>query len=568
MNETERRLTHMKTYRNYPVTELSNLKELYVNSRSTYSTRTFLREKRDGEWKEYSFKKFADDIEALGTYLLAHNFGGKKIILMGGNSYAWAISYMAIVCGVGVVIPVNKDSSTESLESIVERTDPAAVIASPDCLATVKALKTPLVTISFDDLPTCISDGNQRIIVGDRSYLDAAIDPDEMHILVFTAGSNGISKGVMLSHRNICFNLTQMNRMIYVDGEDQYLSVLPLHHVYECTCGLLSPLYRGAGVAFCESLRYLTRDLGEIKPTVMLCVPMLIETLYRKIWATIRRQELEKKVNGSIRLTNALPEGKLRNAAKRRAFSKIHEIFGGRLRLVLSGGAPADPEVLRGLRDFGIHAYQSYSLSECGPVAAINRDTFYKDASAGLAFPGALLDIYDMQDDGVGEIRYKADNVMLGYYDMPEKSARAIRDGWFYTGDLGTIDENGFLYIVGGKKNVISKLGGKNVFPEELESLLCKLPVIQEAAVTGSLDPKTQENHVVAILCPDLSKMQELYGKEYTSAQLDLELKKAIATVNGAVQPYKHIDSYIVSQTDLPKQSSHKIDRLKIKEMV
>ncbi len=558
----------MKTVHNYSVKEVSTLKQLYCESRDTYGTKTFLKEKVEGAWIEYGFKKFADDIEALGTALLARGLADQRILLLGDNCYAWAISYMAVVCGVGVVIPVNKDSSVESLQSIVDRTDAKAVIASPACLETVHALRTPLQAISFAEIPTLITEGNDRIIAGDRAFLDAPIDPDEMRILVFTAGSNGISKGVMLSHRNICFNLSEMCQMVHLDENDQYLSVLPLHHVYECTCGLLVPLYRGAGVAFCEGLRHLMRDLREIQPTVMLCVPMLIETIYRKIWSTIRRQELEKKVKNSIRLTNALPEGKLRNAAKRRIFAKIHETFGGKLRLLLTGGAPADPDVLKGLRDFGICAYQNYSLSECGPLAAMNRDTYYRDASAGMALPDSLLDIYDMQDDGIGEIRYKAPNVMLGYFDMPEKSARAIRDGWFYTGDLGTLDADGFLYIVGGKKNVITTLGGKNVFPEELEALLQKTPYVKEAAVVGKVDPETQEAHITAILYPDVPALETSFGKTFSNARLEIEMKKALATVNAAVQPYKHIHTYILSKEELPKHSSRKLDRLKVKEMV
>ncbi len=550
----------MKAYRNYSVTEIETLRELYRNSAETFGSNVFLRERVDGEYREFSFKKLADDIEALGTELCAQGLIGKKIIVMGNNCYAWALSYLAVACGVGVVIPVNRDISAEGLASIVERTQAAAIIASDSC-AVAQGLSETVRRISFGELPDLIESGNQRIIDSDRTYLDMPLDPNEMRVLVFTAGSNGISKGVMLSHRNLCFNLSEMCRMVYIDHTDHFLSVLPLHHVYECTCGLLCPLYRGSSVTFCESLRYLTRDLREAQPTVLLCVPMLAETVYRKIWSTIRKQGLERRVKAGIRLTNAMPEGKMRDGAKRKLFAKIHESFGGKLRLMISGGAAADPDVLKGLRDFGIRAYQSYSLSECAPLAAINRDTYYRDASAGMATPNALLDIYDVQEDGVGEIRIKAPNVMLGYYDMPEKTQRAIRDGWFYTGDLGHLDDDGFLYIVGRKKNVISAPGGKSVFPEELEALLTKNDYVKEAVVIGIPNRETKKYDVIAIIHPDYAQMVQQYGKNFAKSQLDLEMKKALSEVNTAVLPYKRIQSYIVQKEEFPKNSSRKIDR-------
>ena len=550
----------MKAYRNYPVTELQTLRELYQKSSDTFGTRTFLREKIGGEYQEYSFKRLADDIEALGTELCSMGLGGKKIIVMGENSYAWALSYLCVACGVGVVIPVNRDISAKGLASTIERTQAAAILASDACSVAAE-FADRLKLIPFSALSALIENGNQRIIDGDRSYLDAELDPDELRVLVFTSGSNGIAKGVMLSHRNLTFNLSEMCRMIYIGSEDHFLSVLPLHHVFECTCGLLCPLYRGATVTFCEGLRYLTRDLREVKPTVLLCVPMLAETVYRKIWSTIRKQGLEKRVKAGIRLTRAIPEGSWRDNAKHKLFARIHDSFGGRLRLMLSGGAAADPDVLAGLRDFGIRAYQTYSLSECAPLAALNRDNCYRDASAGMATPHALLDIYDVQEDGVGEIRVKSDGVMLGYYDMPEKSKRAIRDNRFYTRALGYLDDDGFLYIVGGKKNVISAPGGRSVFPEELEKLLNKNEFIKESVVIGIPNAETKLYDVIALIHPDYAQMVQQYGKNFAKSQLDLEIKKAISEVNAAVLPYKRIKSYLVSREEFPKNSSRKIDR-------
>ena len=551
----------MKAYRNYPVTEAESLRELYRNSAETFGARVFLRERVNGEYREYSFKKLADDIEALGTELCAIGLTGKKILVMGNNSYAWALSYLSVACGVGVVIPVKSDISPAGLASIAERTQAAAIIASESSLENANVLADTVRKISFSELSEMVENGNQRIIDGDRTYLDMPLDPNEMRVLVFTSGSSGISKGVMLSHRNLCFNLAEMCRMIYVDQNDHFLSVLPLHHVYECTCGLLCPLYRGSTVTFSENLRYLTRDLRDVQPTVLLCVPMLAEIIYRKIWSTIRKQGLERRVKAGIRISNAMPEGKMRDGAKRKLFARIHESFGGKLRLMISGGAAADPDVLSGLRDFGIRAYQSYSLSECAPLAAINRDTYYRDASAGMATPHSLLDVYDVQEDGVGEIRIKSPGVMLGYYDMPEKTQRAIRDGWFYTGDLGHLDDDGFLYIVGRKKNAISAPGGKSVFPEELEALLTKNNYVKEAVVIGVPNRTSKKYDVIAIIHPDYTEIIGQYGKNFAKSQLDLEIKKALSEVNATVLPYKRIQSYVIQKEEFPKNSSRKIDR-------
>ena len=318
----------------------------------------------------------------------------------------------------------------------------------------------------------------------------------------------------MLSHRNICFNLSEMCQMVNIVPKDLFLSVLPLHHAYECTCGFLCPIYRGASVAFSEGLRYITKNMAEVHPTVILCVPLLLDTMYRKVWSNIRKKGLEKKVETMIKVSNAIPTAKARMATKKKLFSAVHTSFGGKLRLLISGGAAVDPEVLSGLRDLGIAAIQGYGLTECAPLAALNRDTYYMDSSAGLSTPNAILDIYDMQDDGTGEIRYKGDNIMLGYYQMPELTAEVIQNGWFYTGDLGYLDKNGFLHITGRKKNVIVTSNGKNIFPEELETYLCRTTFVGEAVVVGFINEKKKDYDIVAILYPDYERLKEAYGND------------------------------------------------------
>ncbi|MBQ5662079.1 MAG: AMP-binding protein, partial [Clostridia bacterium] len=506
----------MGSYRNYPTIVYENLKQMYHASAETYGEKTLFMQKEGGEYKSYSFRQYAEEVDALGTALCARGLKGKRVIVSGENGYDWVRSYMAVICGVGVVVPVDKEIPAEEIANIARESEAAAILYSEKLSAKVEALDEGVARIPFSSLPALIEQGKKLIEEGDRTYLDAEIDPNAMSSLLFTSGTTGVSKGVMLSHRNICFNLSEMCQMLYIDDKDVFLSVLPIHHAYECTCGFLCQVYRGSTVAFSEGLRHITRNMQEVHPTMILCVPLLLETMYNKVWANIRKQGMEGKVKAAIKMTNAIPSAKLRLATKKKVFAQIHKSFGGKLRIMISGGAAVDPKIMQGLRDLGIAAYQGYGLTECAPLAALNRDTFYNDGSAGMATPNALLDVYDVQGDGTGEIRYKGDNIMLGYYKQPEMTAEVIRDGWFYTGDLGYLDKDGFLFITGRKKNVIVTSNGKNIFPEELETYLGRTPYVAESVVVGYMNPKKKDYDIVAIIRPDLDRMVEDFGADYT----------------------------------------------------
>ncbi len=551
----------MASYQNYETELFDSLKQMLHASAERFGDKTLFMEKRGGEYQKWGFRRYCSDVDALGTALCAKGLAGKRVIVTGENCYHWVLAYMAVICGVGVVVPVDKEIPAEEMANIARVCEASAVIFSSKVEEKVAAIDASVERISFDELDALIPEGKRLIKQGDRSYLDAEIDPNVLASLIFTSGTTGVSKGVMLSHRNICFNLSEMCRMVYIDDKDIFLSVLPLHHTYECTCGFLCQVYRGCTVAFSEGLRHITRNMQEVHPTMMLCVPLLIETMYNKVWANIRKQKMEKKVRLAIKATNAIPNAKVRLAAKRKVFAEIHKSFGGNLRILISGGASVEPSVLKGLRDLGIFSVQGYGLTECAPIAALNRDTFYNDRSAGMATPNTLLDIYDMQDDGTGEIRYKGDNVMLGYYDQPELTAEVIRDGWFYTGDLGYMDDDGFLFITGRKKNVIVTANGKNIFPEELETYLGRTPFVKESVVVGYINAKKKDYDVVAIIHPDYERAEETFGKGYTADMLDLELKKAVSEVNGIVQSYKRIETFVIRREEFPKNTSRKIKR-------
>ncbi len=557
----------MAKYRNYEVPSYGTLKKMLGTSVEKFADRPVFHEKIDGAWRMRTYREYGEDVNALGTELLARGFGGKRVIVTGVNCYAWVVTYMAVICGVGVIVPVDKEIPAEELANIAQVSEASLVIYGPKSAEKVEAVDPAIERYSFAKLDELIRSGKRRMAEGDRSYLDAIIDPDVMSALIFTSGTTGVSKGVMLSHHNLCFDIYEARQMLFCGPKDVCLSVLPLHHVYECTVGFLAQLWSGSSVAFSEGVRYISRNMQEVHPTIVLCVPLLLETLYHKLWLNIRKNGLEGKVRAMIKATNAIPGERARMLAKKSVFRAIHKNFGGRLRIMASGGASIDPEILRGLRDLGLLAIQGYGLTECSPIAAVNRDTYYRDSSAGLAMPNVLLDIYDVQDDGTGEIRLRGDNVMLGYYNMPELTEEVKRDGWFYTGDLGYLDADGFLHITGRKKNVIVTANGKNVFPEELETYLCRNPFVAEAVVVGVMNEKKKDLDVVALIYPSRSHFEEIYGKTYTDEQVNAELTRAVDAVNATVQSYKRMVRFVVVAEEFPKNTSRKIKRMGLEKL-
>ena len=543
-------------YQNYPATEHKNLRELLFASAEIFSERIAFYEKRDGETVSYTYRRCCADAVALNASLAAKGLADRRIVIAGANGYAWATAFFAVTIGPGCAVSVDRATNATTLAHIVSDTEAAAVICSPDFLSKTDALDASVVRISFDDLPALIEEGNALLRTGNGSPI-VDIKPSAPAAIFFTTGSR---KGVVLSHRNLCFDTAELCRMIRFTADDLFLSVLPIHHAYETTCGFLVPLSSGAAIAFSEGLRSVTREMKEYHPTVINCVPYIAETMYRKVEASIRRHGMERSVLNMIRVTNAIRPEKAALAAKRRAFSFVHQNFGGKLRLILTSGAPADPAVLRGFRNYGILALQAYTLVECSPVAAVNRDRFFDDSSAGISMPDTLVDIYDMQEDGMGEIRCKGNHIMLGYYNDPEATAKVLRDGWFYTGDLGYLDADGFLHIVGRKQNMIVNASGKQIFPEEIESLLDSTKYIREALVRAVPNEDGDDIRLEAVLFPDADTIDAL-GDANPEQRTVVEMRRAISEVNEVLPSFKQISSYVISDTPLPKSPSGSLKR-------
>ena len=558
----------MAKYKLYNSEKVHDLREMIENSSIRYPNKTAFLQKVDGKYRPVSYIRFKNDIDSFGTALASRGFAGKRIIVLGENCYSWCLSYMTVVCGLGVVVPVDKEIPAEEVANIAKISEAALIIYSKKYEAKLEHLPESVERVSFDEIISYVIDGADLLAQGNKDYIERSIDRDALCSLIFTSGTTGVSKGVMLSQRNICATIEGLAKMVYIDTTDTALSVLPLHHVYECTCGFIYPLYRGATIAFSEGVRYIMRNVKEVSPTKMLCVPLLIETMYRKIWSNIRKKGIENKVKTVIAVTNKIQPYSARMAAKRKMFAEIHESFGGKLQLLVSGGAPIDPEIIKGMRDFGLNIIQGYGLTESAPLAAVNHDKFFSDRSAGLTLPGGEIKIIDKQDDGTGEICYRGDNVMLGYYGRPDLTAEVKRNGWLYTGDIGFVDDNGFLVITGRKKNVIVKNNGKNVFPEELEAYIARDPMVGDAVVLGIMNEKKKDYDIVAAIYPDADYAKEALGAGYKAEDVEAHIKAVVDNVNSIVQTYKRMDVVIVTDTEFPKNSSKKIKRFEVPAML
>lgn len=554
---------------------ISDLKDMLNSSAELYPSNTafWIKKEKGGKYEPVTYARTLADVNALGTSLIAKGMKGKRIAVIGENSYKWSVSYLAAVCGTGIVVPLDKELNQHELLQLVVNAEASCVIFDDKYEKMFKSMKDSGETVikllinmdrdhgngdveAFSDL---LKDGYRAVEDGDRSFIDAEIDREAMNILLFTSGTTGVSKGVMLCHRNIAEDLMSAPTVLQIRSDDVFFSVLPVHHTYECTAGFLLPLYKGAAVAYCEGLKYITKNLEEIKPTVFLGVPVLFESLYRKIWQNVRKQGKEALLKNVIR-ANRITK-KVGIDLGNVFLKQIREVFGGRMRIMICGGAAINPEVLDGIRDFGIMALQGYGLTECSPIGALNPDQAPKSASIGRALPNFDMKVVDENEEGIGELCLKGGNVMLGYYNMPEATAQAVQDGWFYTGDLGYIDSEGYAYITGRKKNVIITKNGKNVYPEELEYYLSRIPYVLESLVYDKESNDGLDTVIVAAIRIDEEEVIQKLGKDYTEEMAEKLLWEEVDKINAESPNFKKIKKIILRKTEFEKNTSKKIKR-------
>lgn len=540
------------------VRKITDIKDMLLQSAELFAEKTAFLVKHGGKYVPITYNKYKSDVDAFGTALTDLGLKGKKIAILGENRYEWAVAYMAVVCGVGIVVPLDKELPVQELYSLIEVAGLDAIVYSKK-MESIVADAPVAVKICMDtDMPGVIEKGNGLLEAGNREFLDAVIDPEAVQVLLFTSGTTGNSKAVMLNHRNIVENIMGMCKMIKVLDDDVLLSVLPLHHTYECTCGFLAPLFCGCAIAHCEGLRHIAKNLKEAKATIVLVVPLLLEGMYKKIWKQAEKSGESKKLKIGSKISDGLL--KLGVDTRKKLFSKIHESLGGNLRLVVCGAAAVDPAVSRGMRSFGIEVLQGYGLTECAPIAAVNRDVCYKDDAAGLPMPGVNIEIVDKDKNGIGEIVVDGPIVMMGYYNNIEATEQTLIGDKLHTGDLGYLDDENFLHITGRKKNVIVTKNGKNIFPEELETYLCRSKYISEAMVYG-VDKDDADTLVFAQVYPDFAEVEEKLGKEYDLDQLQKLIDAEVLDVNHKLQNYKRISKTIIREEEFKKTTTKKIKR-------
>lgn len=577
--------------RYHEVREISTLKEMLNSSVSLYSERpAFLVKKvKAGEYFPITFSQVGHDVDALGTKLMEMGLKDAKIAIIGENCYEWVVSYYAVVNGTGIVVPLDKELTREEIYYLLKTADCRAIFYTQsyeeyfkdfdidfkfrmkvygDRTDMAQALhESPEADAGnggFYQWEDLVASGEKMLAQGDRSFIDAEIDADEMKIILFTSGTTEAAKGVMLSHRNIASSVMDTCRIADIRPDDRTLSILPIHHTFESTMGMSLVLYRGASVAFYEGLKYITKNLAEAQATVLIGVPLIFESVYDKIWKQAEKTGKSTALKKAIKLNKTL---KLFGIdASRKLFKSIHEKFGGKLRLLVTGAAAIDPNVLRGFEDLGFRMLQGYGLTECAPLVSGTPDFcngYKKAGSVGPSVASGEIRIVDKDEDGIGEITSKGPNVMLGYYNMPEKTNEVLKDGWFYTGDLGFMDKEGWLYITGRKKNVIVTKTGKNIYPEEVEYYINRNKYIQESLVHASFDEDDDDVRVSAQVRPNYELIYEEFGESFGDEEVQSLIKRAISEINEKLPIYKRIRGIAVRKDEFIKTTTKKIQRHK-----
>ena len=541
---------NLQLYKTWPI---KDLRDLINSSAALYgdSPACLFKEIPGGSYQSRSYLQLNKDIDAFGTALLDLGLKGRHIGVIGENRYEWILADLAVINGVGTVVPLDRELPVSELANLAHRAHLSAIVYSSKVerrlLEAVRENEDVRFLISMDSLDSgggilsmkeLIRKGRQLLRNGSRFYLDAAIDPDAMSILLFTSGTTGLAKGVMISSRNIVSNVMGMAKYVKITRNDVSLSVLPVHHTFEFTCNQMSVLYQGGTIAICDSLKNLVKNMRECRATMLIAVPQIFELMYKRIWKKAKKTGL----------------------LNRRRYKEVHAALGGRARLFITGAAPIDPEIIENFNLMGITMIQGYGLTESSPVVTMNPDRLHCSSSVGQALPETEIRIDQPDDSGIGEIMTRSDSVMLGYYENPEATAEVLENGWLRTGDYGYLDEAGFLFITGRKKNVIVTQNGKNIFPEEVEYYLSKSDYVREVIVNGEEDQKTGNLIITAHIVPDFELLYKTEGRITEDAAREF-FRKIVDEANEQMPPYKRIKRILLRREIFERTSTNKIRR-------
>jgi len=562
----------MKKDKLYEVRQIESIRDMLVSSCDIFADRTayLKKQKKSMPYEPVTYAQFKEIVWNFGTKLLDMGFAGKKVAIISENRYEWCISYMGVVCGDMTVVPIDRELAKDDIKHLIEFSESSAVIYTGKISDEMKEIKSQLegleVLINMDietttddeySLYSLIAEGKALRENGNKVYDDITIDCTAPRILLFTSGTTALSKGVLLSHKNIATNLMSMCSMVDIKPTDVFLGTLPIHHTYASTCGVMAPFYRGSCVAFADGLKYILNNLKESKTTVLLGVPAMFELIHKRIWAMARQNGLESKLKTGIKLSRALR--KVGIDARRKIFKTVIDNFGGEVRLFISGAAAIEPSISKSFHDMGILFLQGYGITECAPIVALNRDINYRDDAIGLPLPGLEVKIINQNDEGVGEIICKGDNVMLGYYKNEEATNEVLKDGWFYTGDYGRQSEDGFIRFEGRKKNIIIAKNGKNVYPEELETMLSKSDYVAECMVYGHEEDGEEYIHVQ--IFPDKAAIELKLGENPSEEKIAELINSVVDEVNKRNPVWKYIRKTIIRKEEFEKTTTKKIKR-------
>ena len=566
-------------------THYETVKEFFLESVEKYPDEDCILEKPDHKtpYKITTYKEFKEDVFGLGTGLInILNLKDKKVIIIGETQYGWYVSYMAMLCGVGIAVPTDRELPDNELENIIKRAKASAIIYSPKKAEAIEKIRESVPEIEYFiemksdkslkgkdvGLDALIELGKNIVKSGDKSFERIEINPDEFKILFFTSGTTSNAKGVMLSNRNLAENINGITAYVKIYPTDMLFSVLPLHHCYESTIGFLYPVSQGASVAICEGLRYIVPNLQEAHPTAILTVPLLVENLYKKINEKIVKSKKDKMVNSMISVTNLIKSTGIGTDIKRKIFKEILDNLGGKLRIIVSAAAPIDRKVGEWVEGIGISFIQGYGLTETAPISAVTPEYKTMVGSAGRVIVQAEAKVDNPNEDGEGEILIKTPTLMLGYYEDEEETKKAIdSDGFFHTGDIGYIDDDNFIFITGRSKNVIVTQNGKNIYPEEIEMMIDKIEEVKEVMVYGKKpenDSKKEDKELIitALVIPDYDKIKELHG-DISSDEIYKIIWNQIKDVNKQLTSYKAVKSLEFKEGEFEKTSTMKIKRYK-----
>ena len=574
---------------------VSTIKEMLQGSVEQYPDRPafWVKRKKGGEYRAVSYRLLWNDVRALSTSMIERGMTAGRIAVTGMNSYEWIVTYLAAVTGGSVIIPIDRELKKDELANILRTSGAGTIFYTDEQAPKLREYDGEIVKVAmrfytdrtdesismrdylesplYSTVKTpsgcdttwkhMVAEGEESLAAGSTVYDDLVTDPEKMCTLLFTSGTTGTPKGVMLCQRNILSNIMDTCRIAHITPEDKTLSILPIHHTYECTYGMLLVLYRGASNAFCEGLHYISKNMNECHNTVFIAVPLLLEMIHSKIWKQAEKKGQDKLLRRLFSVSRKLR--RIGIDARRKLFGTVLKQLGGTIRMFIIGAASVSPIVIRDFEDMGITVLQGYGLTECTPLVSGTpenaRERYEKAGSVGVAVAQGDVKIEDADEDGIGKIFFRGPNVMMGYYEMPEETRAVMHDGWFETGDLGFFDRDGWLYISGRYKNMIVTKTGKNIYPEEIEEVINQLECVSECMVYSA---KRRGEEVVACqVLPEMEYINAFYGHEADQDEIYQCVKSMVNEANMTMVSYKRVKEVLIRDHDFIRSTTAKILR-------